>query len=62
MNENDEILEQVFDRWYGLYFDRVLLSVVFVVGLVLAPVEVGRQFFTPLIPLFWIMGVPIWAL
>ena len=54
--EEKDALDEVFDAWAKMYFDRVLLTVALVVGLVVVSVDVGRMVFAHLFPLHMYIG------
>lgn len=54
----DEELEKLYDIWMDeRYFDRVLISVVIVIGLTLAPNERLTVAFAPLLFPFYLWGL-----
>lgn len=54
----DEELEALFDEWRDhRYFDRVLLTVATVVGLLMAPPQILEIIFTPFLFPFYLWGL-----
>ena len=54
----DEELEKLYDVWMDeRYFDRVLLSVLIVIALILAPGERLEAAFAPLLFPFYLWGI-----